>query len=156
MAWKRKLASIAVGLVAFVVLLGVAGYFAVGSQRFHNYVLAKVQEQASEATGGEVRIQNFALHLSTLTADVYGITIRGREPKSEAPLVQADQLMVRLKIISLLRKKIDLNQIALRHPVVNLLVERDGSTNLPAPPKSSSNSTTNLFDLGIQHVLLSD
>ena len=142
-------------LIGFAVLLGVAGYFAVGSQRFHNYVLVEVQEQASEATGGEVRIQNFALHLSTLTADVYGITIRGREPKSEAPLVQADQLMVRLKIISLLRKKIDLNQIALRHPVVNLLVERDGSTNLPAPPKSNRNSSTNLFDLGIQHVLLS-
>ena len=142
-------------LIGFAVLLGVAGYFAVGSQRFHNYVLAKVQEQASEATGGEGRIQNFALHLSTLSAEVYGITIRGREPKSEAPLVQADQLMVRLKIISLLRKKIDLNQIALRHPVVNLLVERDGSTNLPAPPKSNRNSSTNLFDLGIQHVLLS-
>ena len=142
-------------LIGFALLLGVAGYFAVGSQRLHNYVLAKVEEQASEATGGEVRIQNFALHLSTLTADVYGITIRGRESKSEAPLVQADQLMVRLKIISLLRKKIDLNQIALRHPVVNLLVERDGSTNLPAPPKSNRNSSTNLFDLGIQHVLLS-
>src|SRR5580692_5020385 len=114
MAWKRKLASITMGLVVFVVILGVAGYFVFGGQRFHNYVFAKLQQQASEATGGVVRIQNFALHLSTLTADVYGITIRGREPKSEAPLVQADQLMVRLKIISLLRKKIDLNRIALR------------------------------------------
>src|ERR1700730_23334 len=155
MTWKRKLGWIVMNLIGFAVLLGVAGYFAVGSQRFHNYVLVEVQEQASEATGGEVRIQNFALHLSTLTADVYGITIRGREPKSEAPLVQADQLMVRLKIISLLRKKIDLKEIVVRHPVVNLLVERDGSTNLPAPPKSNRNSSTNLFDLGIQHVLLS-
>jgi translocation and assembly module TamB len=155
MAWKRKLASITMGLVVFVVILGVAGYFVFGGQRFHNYVFAKLQQQASEATGGVVRIQNFALHLSTLTADVYGITIRGREPKSEAPLVQADQLMVRLKIISLLHKKIDLNEIVIRHPVVNLLVERDGSTNLPVPRKSNSNSSTNLFDLGIQHFLLS-
>jgi translocation and assembly module TamB len=155
MAWKRKLASIVLSLVAFGVILGVAGYFVFGGHRFHNYVLAKLQQQASEATGGLVRIQNFALHLSTLTADIYGITIRGREPKSEAPLVQADQLMVRLKIISLLRKKFDLNEIVIRHPVVNLLVERDGSTNLPVPPKSNSNSSTNLFDLGIQHVLLS-
>src|ERR1700688_1650083 len=141
MTWKRKLGWIVMNLIGFAVLLGVAGYFAVGSQRFHSYVLAKVEEQASEATGGLVGIQNFSLHLSTLTADVYGITIRGREPKSEAPLVQADQLVGRLQIISLLRKKIDLNEIVLPHPVVNLLVERDGSTNLPVPPKSNSNSS---------------
>src|SRR3984893_11140794 len=155
MAWKRKLGWIAIGFVALVTVLVIAGYVVFRTQSFHDYVLVKLQQQASEATGGEVRIQNFALHLSTLTADAYGITIRGREPNSEAPLVQADQLMVRLKIISLLRKRIDLKEIVVRHPVVNLLVERDGSTNLPVPPKSNSNSTTNLFDLGIQHVLLS-
>src|SRR6266853_661176 len=147
MAWKRKLSWIAMSLVAFVVFR---------TQRFHDYVLAKLQQQASEATGGQVRIQNFALRLSSLTADAYGVTIRGSEPKSRPPLVQADQLMVRLKIFSLLRKKIDLNEIILRHPVVNFLVKKDGTTNLPTPPKSKSNCSTNLFDLGIQHVLLSN
>ena len=48
----------------------------------------------------------------------------------------------------------DLNEIVLRHPVVNLLVRKDGTTNLPTPPKSNSNTSTNPFDLGIQHVLL--
>src|SRR6266436_6688672 len=129
MAWKRKLGWIAISFAAFVV---------VRTQGFHEYVLAKVQQQASEATGGQVRIQNFALRLSNLTADAYGITIRGSEPKSRPPLVQADQLKVRLKIVSLLRKKIDLNEIILRHPVVNLLVKKDGTTNLPVAPKSNS------------------
>ncbi len=70
------------------------------------------------------------------------------------PLVQADQLMIRLKIVSLLHKKVDLNEIVLRHPVVNLLVRRDGTTNLPTPPKSSGSTSTSPFDLGIQHVLI--
>jgi translocation and assembly module TamB len=156
MAWKRKLSWIAMSLVAFVVVLVIAGYVVFRTQRFHDYVLAKLQQQASEATGGQVRIQNFALRLSSLTADAYGVTIRGSEPKSRPPLVQADQLMVRLKIVSLLRKKIDLNEIILLHPVVNFLVKKDGTTNLPTPPKSNSNGSTNLFDLGIQHVLLSN
>ena len=104
--------------------------------------------------GAQVRIQDFAIHLSTLGADVYGISIRGSGPTSTLPLVQADQLMIRLKIVSLLHKKVDLNEIVLRHPVVNLLVRKDGTTNLPTPPKSNSNTSTSPFDLGIQHVLL--
>ena len=155
MTWKRKLGWIAIILVPFAVVLVIAGYVVFHTQRFHDYVLAKLQQQASQATGGQVQIQNFALRLSSLSADAYGITIRGSEPKSRPPLVQANQLMVRLKIVSLLRKKIDLNEIILRHPVVNLLVKKDGTTNLPTPPKSNGNGSTNLFDLGIQHVLLS-
>lgn len=156
MAWKRKLGWIAISLVAFVIVLVIAGYVVFRTQRFHDYVLAKLQQQASEATGGQVRIQNFALRLSSLTADAYGITIRGSEPKSRPPLVQADQLMVRLKIVSLLRKKVDLNEIILRHPVVNLLVNKDGTTNVPTVPKSKSNGSISPFDLGIKHVLLSN
>jgi uncharacterized protein involved in outer membrane biogenesis len=154
MAWKRKLGWIGIGLVAAVFVLGVAGYVVLRSQRFHSYVLAKIQQQASAATGAQVRIQNFALHLSTLGADAYGITIRGSEPTSALPLVEADQLLIRLKIVSLLHKKVDLSEIVLHHPAVNLLVREDGTTNLPTPPKSNSNTSTSPFDLGIQHVLL--
>src|SRR5215471_5267176 len=154
MAWKRKLGWIGIGLVAIILVLGIAGYVVLRSEKFHNYVLAKIQQQASEATGAQVRIQDFALHLSTLGAEAHGITIRGTEPQSALPLAQADQLMIRLKIVSLLRKKIDLNEIILRHPVVHFLVRKDGTTNLPTPPKSNSNSSTSPFDLGIQHVLL--
>src|SRR5215472_337610 len=154
MAWKRKLGWIGIGLVAIIFVLAIAGAVVLRSQKFHSYVLAKIRQQASEATGAQVRIQDFALHLSSLTADAYGITIRGSEPTSAMPLVQADQLMIRLKVVSLLRKKVDLNEIVLRHPVVNLLVRKDGTTNLPTPPKSNSNTSTSPFDLGIQHVLL--
>src|SRR5438552_503265 len=155
MTWKTKLGWIGIFLVVLIVVLGIAGDFTFRSQAFHKYVLAKIEQQASEATGAQVRIQNFTLHVSTLSANAYGITIRGTESKSAAPLDQAEQLMVRLKIVSLLHKKVDLNEIILRHPVVSLRIKKDGSTNLPTPPKSKSNSSTNLFDLGIQHVLLS-
>jgi translocation and assembly module TamB len=155
MTWKRKLGWIGLFLVVLVAVFGIAGYFALRSQAFHAYVLAKIQQQATEATGARVRIQDLSLHLSTLSADAYGITVHGSEPDSRPPLLEADQLMVRLKIVSLLRKKVDLNEIVLRHPVVNLQVKKDGTTNLPTPPKSNSNSSTSPFDLGIQHVLLS-
>src|SRR5712672_4531356 len=156
MTWQRRSGLLAVVLVTSIRVIGVAGYLIVNSPRFHRYLLAQIEKQASEATGAEVRVQNFALHLSQLAADAYGITVRGNQPASARPLVQADQLRIRLKIVSLLRKKIDLSEIILRHPVVNLLVKKDGTTNLPTPPKSSSNGSANPFDLGIQHLLLSN
>src|SRR6266404_1718991 len=152
MAWQQKLRRLAVVLVTSIAVIGVAGYLIVNSPRFHGYLLAQIEKQASEATGAEVQVQNFVLHFSGLTADAYGITVRGKESVSARPLVQADHLRIRLKIASLLRKKVDLNEIVLRHPVVNLEVRKDGTTNLPTIPKS--NSSTNLFDLGIQHFLL--
>ena len=101
MSWKRKLGWIGIVLGSFIVVLGIAGYLLLRSQTFHGYVLAKIQQQASDATGATVRIKNFSLHLSRLGAEAYGITIRGSEPKSGMPLLQADQLMIRLKIVSL-------------------------------------------------------
>ena len=154
MSWKRKLGWIGIVFGTFIVVLVIAGYTLLRSQGFHSYVLGKIQQQASEATGAQVQIQNFSLHLAGPGAEAYGITIRGSEPKSAMPLVEADQLMIRLKIVSLLRKKVDLNEIVLRHPVVNLMIRKDGSTNLPTPPKSNSNTSTSPFDLGIQHVLI--
>jgi translocation and assembly module TamB len=154
MTWQRRLAWLAVVLVTSIAVIGVAGYLIVNSPRFHRYLLAQIEKQASEATGAEVRVQNFALHLSQLAADAYGITVRGNQPASARPLVQVDQLRIRLKIVSLVRKKIDLNEIILRHPVVSLQVMKDGTTNLPTPPKSNKDTSSNLFDLGIQRVLL--
>src|SRR6266446_2571115 len=154
MAWQQKLRRIAIVLQASTLVLAVAGYLVFRSPRFQEYLLAQIEKKVSEATGAEVQVQNFVLHFSSLTADAYGITVRGKEPVSARPLVQADQLRIRLKIASLLRKKVDLNEIVLRHPVVNLQVREDGTTNLPTPPKSNKDTSSNLFDLGIRHVLL--
>jgi translocation and assembly module TamB len=153
---KRKLILvwIALALVTCIGALGVAGYLVLSSPRFQQYLLSQIEKRASEATGAEVRVQNFVLHLSRLSADAYGITVRGTEQPSAHPLVEAEQLTIRLKIISLLRKKVDLNEIILRHPVVNLQVGKDGTRNLPTIPKSTGKTSTNPFDLGIQHVLL--
>jgi translocation and assembly module TamB len=151
---KRKFSWIALVLLASMAGIATAGYLVLRSPGFQQYLLAQIEKRATEATGAEVRVQNFTLHLSRLSADAYGITIRGKEQASAHSLVEADQLTIRLKIISLLRKKVDLNEIILRHPVVNLQVSKDGTTNLPAIPKSNGNTSTNPFDLGIQHVLL--
>src|SRR5262250_3407757 len=130
MARRTGIGRVAVVLVAGITVLALAGFLVLRSRAFHGWLLAEIEKQASEATGAQVRIQNFALHLPALAADAYGITVRGNQPASARPLAQADQLKVRLKIVSLLHKKVDLSEIVLRHPVGNLQVTKDGSTNL--------------------------
>jgi len=154
MAWRRKLGWFGMVLATVLLVLGIGGSAVLHSQRFHSYVLAKIQQEASEAMGARVQIEDFALHLTSLSAEAYGITIYGSEAGSASPLAHADELSIRLKIVSLLHKRVDLKEIVLRHPVVHLLVRKDGTTNLPTPPKSNSNSSKSPFDLGIQHVLL--
>src|SRR5215813_797565 len=154
MTWNRKLGWTGLIFAASIAVLGVALYLIARSPRFHRYVLSQIEQKAGESTGAQVQIQNFVLHISPLAADAYGITIRNKQQTSSRPLFQADELRLRLTKVSLLRKKVDLSEIILRHPVVNLQVRKDGSTNLPTPPKSSSNNSSNPFDLGIQHVLL--
>lgn len=143
-------------MVAFIVVVALVGFLTLRSHWLEGYIRGKIEQTASESLGGQVRIQNFVFHLSNLTADAYGITVRGNEPSNAPPLLQADQLEINLKIISLLHQKVDLKEIILRHPVVNFVVQKDGTNNLPTPPKKSNSSSTNVFDLGIQHVLLSN
>jgi translocation and assembly module TamB len=156
MLWKRKLGWIAGIVIAFVLVAALVGFLVLRSQWLQGYLRGKIEQTASESLGGQVRIQNFVFHLSNLTADAYGITVRGNEPQTAPPLLQADQLEINLKIVSLLHRKVDLKEIILRHPVVNFVVQKDGTNNLPSPPKKNTSSSTNVFDLGIQHVLLSN
>jgi translocation and assembly module TamB len=145
----------AIAILSMLVMIG--GYFVLRSSGFHHFVLAKIEQQAEEATGGRVEIKNYVFHFSKLSADVYGIVIYGTEKDPNHPLLALDQLSIDLKIISVLHHKVDLNEIILRHPVIHLISDKNGHSNIPQPnaPKQKQ-SNTNVFDLGIKHVLLAN
>src|SRR5262245_29982723 len=153
MTWKKRIITFGVIVLVSSAVFGLAASLMLRSQRFHKYMIAKIERQASEATGAQVQIQDFSLHLR-LAADAYGITIHGTELAGERPLAQADRLTIRVKIFSLWRQKVALREIILQHPVINLQVSKDGTTNLPTLPKAENKKPTDPFDLGIEHVLL--
>ncbi|MCU1298167.1 MAG: hypothetical protein JWO91_2445 [Acidobacteriaceae bacterium] len=157
MKWKRIIGWTAAIGVLLIAVLVIGGYVALRSSSFHRYVLAKIIQQAEESTGGKVEIRNFDVHLSGITADLYGLTIHGAESSDQKPLLQVDKLTVGLKILSVIHHKVNLNQLLIDHPVAHLLVDKNGRNNIPQPnaPKQKS-SQTNVFDLAVGHVLLSD
>jgi len=157
MKWKRIIAWTAGITFGLLTISVIAGLFVLRSQGFHRYVLAKIVEQGNEATGGTVEVGNFDFSFSTLTAHLYDFTIHGTEPSGENPLLHVDKLTVGLKILSVLRRQVNLRDLLIEHPAVHLTVDKNGRNNIPEPnaPKDKS-SSTNVFDLAVRHVLLTN
>ncbi len=153
MNWKRILGWTGAILFLLIVVLFVGGYAVLRSQRFHQYVLSKVTEELSQSTGGTVTIENYDFYPTKLATDVYGIVVHGTEPSSQAPLVAIDRLSLRLKILSVVRHQVNLNELIIVHPVVHLLAGPEGTLNIPSPKAAKDTSSeTNIFDLAVGHV----
>src|SRR6202790_2741055 len=156
MNWKRKIGSTLAGLLALLLIAVVGGYFYLRSNSFQKFALGKIVEQADLATGGRTQIGGLDFDLSTLTAHLYNITVRGTEGPDQPPLVHADELTVRIKILSALHHQVALRELLIDHPVVHLQVSRAGKNNLPTAPPSQSSSHSSVFDLAVAHVQLTN
>jgi translocation and assembly module TamB len=156
MNWKKIIGrTLAVLAIIFVIAI-VGGYFYLKSSTFSRLAMRKIIEQANQATGGHTQIEAFAFDLSTLTAHLYGVVLRGTEPPAAHPLLEVNKLTVGLKIQSVLRHKINLSELRIEHPVVHLQVDRKGNSNIPQAPQSKSGSHMSVFDLAVGHVALTD
>jgi len=143
------------GLLALVVLAGIAVTVALHSARFHNYLLSLAQKKASESLGVQVQLQNFALHLSNLRLDLYGLTVHGAAPYANPPLLQVAHAEVGVRIVSVIHQKWYLDSFVVDRPVVKVFADAHGVTNIPTLKSSgSSSSNTSIFDLGIRHAVL--
>jgi len=143
------------GLLALVVLAGIAVTVVLHSARFHNYLLSLAQKKASESLGVQVQLQNFALHLSNLRLDLYGLTVHGAAPYANPPLLQVAHAEVGVRIVSVIHQKWYLDSFVVDRPVVKVFADAHGVTNIPTLKSSgSSSSNTSIFDLGIRHAVL--
>src|SRR5579864_3540807 len=149
--WKKTIGWSLAGLLGLLVIAFVGGYFYLRSHSFQQFALRKIVEQADLATGGHAQIGGLDFNLSTLTAHLYNITVRGTEGPEQPPLLHADELTVRIKILSALQRQVALRELLIAHPVVHLQVSRDGKNNLPTAPPSPSSSHTTVFDLAVEH-----
>ncbi len=139
-------------MLLFLVLTIIA-FFVLRSRSFHNRILSYAQEQASASLGVQVEARDFAVHLSKLSLDLYGVTVHGAPPYANPPLLQVDHVGLGVRIVSILHQSWYLNDVAIDRPVAQLFVDRDGKNNLPNP-KSSGQSNTSIFDLAVRHVLM--
>ena len=149
----RSAAWIALSLMLLALVAVVASLSLVNTDGVHRYLLGLAQRKASEALGVRVQLENFTLHPGTLSLDLYGIRISGAPPYQHPPLLQADHLRVGVRVVSILGRKWYFDDLQLDHPVVWVVVDRNGVSNLPVF-KSSGSSHSEIFDMGIRRAAI--
>ena len=123
-------------LFSLIGLAALAWYATTDS--FQQLVRRRVIASLERVTGGRVELGEFHTIPFRLRIDARNLTIHGREAPDQIPFLRVDRVQAELKIISLLSTTIGLHSLHLEHPVTHVIVDRNGATNVPAPPVSLS------------------
>jgi translocation and assembly module TamB len=148
---------IVAGSLAGLVLLAVVSALLIArTDWFHNMVRERIIRETADATGGRVEIGSFRFDWRVLQADVTDFVIHGREPAGAPPLFRARTVQVGLKIISVVKRKVDIAFLGINEPQVNVLVGLDGRTNLPEPKvkRESKDPVQTALDLAVGRFLV--
>ena len=138
-------------LVFLAAVLAGAAAVILSTDVARSYVLAMIVQRIQDATGGRVEIGRLSFHRAHLGADFYGVRVRGTESGAQAPLFSADRVVVDLGLHLFHRKKVDLQDITLDHPVMHLFIDSQGDSNLPHPQASTSETSSSIFDMAVGH-----
>ncbi len=155
--WLRHTAWV-LGIKLTLIVLGVVIFF--GSGAGNPFLKRVLIRRLNAATGGVSSVDAISIEWLSLRAKLKGIVIRGKEPQGSDPLFSAEEINAGLRIDSFWGRKVSLNDLKVTKPRVHIRVEKDGSTNVPAPagPRSKSGKplSETLFDLRVKQVELTD
>ena len=153
---KRVVRWTAFLLCGVLVTLLLAAIVAVHTTAFQRFVLTQLEQKIQDGTGDRLDIKGLSINWRLLTFDLYGISLREKDGDPQSPLFAADHLRVGLKIVSLLRRKIDLSEMVLDHPTARITVNRNGISNLPKVNASgnSGSAADDILNLAIRHFQL--
>ena len=141
-------------LVLAVLVAAIALVALVNNDGMHRYLLAKAQSEASARLGVRVQLENFTLHLSTLSLDLYGLSIDGAAPYARPELLEIDHVQIGARVVSVLTRKWYLAGVQIDHPVAWITIDKNGVSNLPQLKSSNRGGSTSIFDLAIRHAVL--
>jgi translocation and assembly module TamB len=156
--WRAVLLGISF-IGALVLVCVMAAVAVLQSGWFREQVRLRIIATVETVTGGRVELKSFGFQWRSLTADVTGFVLHGTEPGDAPPLFQAQRVQVRLKVVSILKKDIDIEELEVDRPEIYVLVRPDGTTSVPEPKVKRSNNIDvpqELFKLAIGHFELRD
>jgi translocation and assembly module TamB len=131
---RRRIAWCAAGGLAGLALGGaVAAILVLRSAWFYDRVRERVVSTVETATGGRVEAGSFQFDWKRLRAEIGMFAVHGTEPPGKPPLFRARTIAVGLKIVSILKRGLDIQYLEVAGPRVFLTIDSGGRTNLPAP-----------------------
>jgi len=156
--WKkwtlRPLAAVLALLLVLVVV--VAAIFEFGYA--DRWIRSEIITQVHKRTGATVQMGSFHFNPWRLTVGVSDLTVHGLEEPGAPPLFHADRVDVGVRILSLFRHQVALDEVIVDEPEVAVTVDKNGHSNVPSPERRSPSRPwrTTLFDLRIGQLALRD
>ncbi|OLD15471.1 MAG: hypothetical protein AUI91_15920 [Acidobacteria bacterium 13_1_40CM_3_56_11] len=154
--WLRHVAWV-LGAKIFLIVTGVIIFFGSGAG---NPLLSRLLVSRLERmTGGKVELRALSIRWFAMRATIKGLVIHGREPAGTEPFFTAEEVQAGLRIDSFWGRRISLNELVVQQPHVHIRVEKNGTTNVPEPPRPASINKPlrdTLFELRIRRLLLAD
>ena len=150
MSRKRKVWILCSSLVGMALLLAGALVMTLQSAWLYNKVRERIVTEVEKATGGRVELAAFRFDWRQMRAEARGLTLHGKEAADKPPLLHAASVVIGLKLVSLVRRDVNIESVDVAEPHVFLIVNPDGSTNLPepkTPPNPGSRPLDPLFQL---------
>jgi len=156
---SRKILYLSGAVVTLLLLLSVGVTISLQSPWLHEKVRQRIVYEVERATGGRAEIGAFRFDWKQLRAEVAPLVLHGTEPPGEAPLFRAESVQIGLKVVSILRRDIDIKFLTIDQPKVNLLVDANGKTNVPEPKiklEAASDPLEQIIRLAIERVEIRD
>ena len=152
----RRLLILAASLAALALVLALSAILILRSDWFRGKVRDRIVAEVEAATGGRAQIGGFRFDWRRLRAEVDGFALHGNEPVGGPPLARADAIVVGIKVISVLKRSVDLEFLDVRHPQVYVILYPDGHTNVPAPKmrRAGKGTIETILDLAIGRLTL--
>ncbi len=153
---KLWMAGLLLAMVIFVLAASAALFFA--TEFGQTWVRAQLISQIEQRTGTRVEMSSFRLNLWQLRFEIGSLTVHGLESGGAPPLFHAEHVNLGLRVISLFRRQVALDELILDRPQVSVRIEKDGRSNLPSPQSGASSRPwrSTLFSLRIGHLELRD
>ena len=155
--WLRHVAWV-LGVKILLILIAVVVFF--GSGAGNPFLRRFAIRRIHSFTGGHAEIRSLSIQWLSLSATIKGFVLHGNEPAGTEPLFSAEEIHAGLHIDSFWGRKISFSEITVRQPHVHIRAEKDGTTNVPAPPRNAAPGKKplreTLFDLRIRRFALTD
>ena len=120
---------------------------------FRNFVQSEIRKQVFERTGMRVEIGALKRQWRHLSLEADRIVIHGTEEATQEPaLFQAKRIDVSVRLLPLLRGKVQLGELVLDEPILRVKIDSQGRSNLPSPRQPGSKSVPDtIFDLNVRN-----
>ena len=155
----RRLRNIGLVLLALFAAIFAAIYIIIRSDWTRQKIHERAVFEMEKATGGRVELKSFDFDYKTGVAKIDGLVLHGTEPAGAAPFFQAKALRAGIKIVSIFEHKVDLKSLVIESPAINIIVDKDGNTNIPTPPgarRGRRNVVEEVLDLAVNEFQLND